>query len=50
LGFLSYVVFNKDDDIRTKSSKYSLIFTGLKHDDESYYAKYFILLRLAFRA
>lgn len=50
LGFLCRVVFDPNDDIRTKSSKYSMIFNGLKHDDKSKFAKYFILLKLLFRA
>lgn len=50
LGFLIRVTFDKNDDLRTKSSKYSMIFTGLKHDNESSFAKYFVILKLAFRA
>lgn len=50
LGFLCRVVFDPSDDIRTKSSKYSMIFSGLKHDDRSKVAKYFILFKLIFRA
>lgn len=50
LGFLCRVTFDPNDDIRTKSSKYSMIFTGLKHDDQSKVAKYFVLLKLIFRA
>lgn len=33
VGFLCRVVFDPNDDVRTKSSKYSMIFSGLKHDD-----------------
>lgn len=50
LTFLCRVVFDPNDDIRTKSSKYSMIFSGLKCQDQSKYAKYFILLKLMFRA
>jgi len=50
VGFLCRVVFDPNDDVRTKSSKYSMIFTGLKHDDKSKLAKYFVLLKLMFRA
>lgn len=50
LGFLCRVVFDPNDDVRTKSSKYSMIFTGLKHDDKSKVAKYFIIFKLMFRA
>lgn len=50
VGFLIRVTFDPNDNVRTKSSKYSMIFTGLKHEDVSYFAKYFVLLKLAFRA
>ena len=33
LAFLCRVVFDRNDDIRKKSSKYSMIFSGLKCDD-----------------